>query len=42
MDRGSSCRYRRAIVALVGWAILELIVLWVIGIFGRRSAAATV
>jgi len=29
-----------AIVALVGWTILELIVLWVIGIFGRRSAAA--
>lgn len=28
-----------AIVALVGWTILELIVLWVIGIFGRRSAA---
>jgi hypothetical protein len=31
-----------AIVALVGWTILELIVLWVIGIFGRRSATATV
>jgi len=31
-----------AIVAFVGWTILELIVLWVIGIFGRRSAAATV
>lgn len=30
-----------AIVALVGWTILELIVLWVIGLFGRRSAAAT-
>jgi hypothetical protein len=28
-----------AIVALVGWTILELIVLWVIGIFRRRSAA---
>lgn len=28
-----------AIVALVGWTIVELIVLWVIGIFGRRSAA---
>lgn len=28
-----------AVVALVGWTILELIVLWVIGIFGRRSAA---
>ena len=28
-----------AIVALVGWTILELVVLWVIGIFGRRSAA---
>jgi hypothetical protein len=28
-----------AIVAFVGWTILELIVLWVIGIFGRRSAA---
>lgn len=26
----------------VGWTILELIVLWVIGIFARRSAAATV
>lgn len=31
-----------AIVALVGWTILELIVLWVIGIFGRRSAVTTV
>jgi len=30
-----------AIVALVGWTILELIVLWVIGIFSRRSAVAT-
>ena len=30
-----------AIVALIGWTILELIVLWVLGIFGRRSAAAT-
>ena len=28
-----------AIVAFVGWTILELIVLWVIGIFNRRSAA---
>lgn len=28
-----------AIVALVGWTILELIVLWAIGIFRRRSAA---
>ncbi len=28
-----------AVVALVGWTILELIVLWVIGLFGRRSAA---
>jgi hypothetical protein len=28
-----------AIVALVGWTILELIVLWIIGIFRRRSAA---
>ncbi len=28
-----------AIVAFVGWTILELIVLWVIGIFGRRSGA---
>ena len=28
-----------AIVAFVGWTILELIVLWVIGIFGRRSTA---
>ena len=31
-----------AVVALVGWTILELIVLWVIGIFRRRSAAETV
>jgi hypothetical protein len=30
-----------AIVAFVGWTILELIVLWVIGIFSRRSTAAT-
>jgi hypothetical protein len=28
-----------AIVAFVGWTILELIVLWVIGIFRRRSGA---
>ena len=28
-----------AVVALVGWTILELIVLWVIGIFARRSTA---
>ena len=28
-----------AIVALIGWTILELIVLWVIGIFRRRSPA---
>ena len=31
-----------AIVAFVGWTILELIVLWVIGIFRRRSTAETV
>lgn len=30
-----------AVVALVGWTILELIVLWVIGLFSRRSAATT-
>ena len=30
-----------AVVALVGWTILELIVLWVIGLFARRSTAAT-
>jgi len=30
-----------AIVAFVGWTILELVVLWVIGIFGRRSAVTT-
>lgn len=29
-----------AVVALVGWTVLELIVLWVIGIFARRSTAA--
>ena len=28
-----------AVVALVGWTVLELIVLWVIGIFARRSTA---
>jgi hypothetical protein len=28
-----------ALVAFVGWTILELIVLWVIGIFSRRSTA---
>jgi len=28
-----------AVVALVGWTILELIVLWIIGIFARRSTA---
>jgi hypothetical protein len=30
-----------AIVAFVGWTILELVVLWVIGIFARRSPTAT-
>jgi hypothetical protein len=30
-----------AIVAFVGWTILELIVLWVIGIFARRSTTET-
>jgi hypothetical protein len=30
-----------AVAALVGWTVLELIVLWVIGIFSRRSAATT-
>ncbi len=30
-----------AIVAIVGWTILELIVLWVISIFARRSTAIT-
>jgi hypothetical protein len=29
-----------AIVAFVGWTILELIVLWVIRLFERRSSAA--
>jgi len=28
-----------ALVALVGWTVLELVVLWVIGIFARRSSA---
>jgi hypothetical protein len=30
-----------AIVAFVGWTVLELIVLWIIGMFARRSTAAT-
>jgi hypothetical protein len=30
-----------AIVAFVGWTLLELIVLWVIGIFARRSIPTT-
>ena len=30
-----------AIVAFVGWTILELVVLWVIGIFARRSTTAS-
>lgn len=29
-----------AVVALVGWTVLELIVLWVVGIFRRRASAA--
>ena len=29
-----------AIVAFVGWTVLELIVLWVIGIFQRRSTTS--
>src|SRR5512132_434417 len=28
-----------AVVALVGWTILELIVIWVVGIFRRRTVA---
>lgn len=31
-----------AIVALVGWTILELIVLWVVGIFRRRSVTEAI
>ena len=31
-----------AVVAFVGWTMLELIVLWVIGIFGRRSATEAI
>ena len=31
-----------AIVAFVGWTILELIVLWVVGIFRRRSVTETI
>ena len=31
-----------AVVAFIGWTVLELIVLWVIGIFTRRTIAATV
>jgi hypothetical protein len=31
-----------AVVAFAGWTILELIVLWVIGIFARRSSAVTI
>ena len=30
-----------AIVALIGWTILELIVLWIVGIFRRRSVVTT-
>jgi hypothetical protein len=31
-----------AVMALVGWTVLELIVLWVIGMFRRRTAAETI
>ncbi len=31
-----------ALVALVGWTILELVVLWVISVFRRRSATAAI
>jgi hypothetical protein len=31
-----------AIVALVGWTILELVLIWVVGIFRHRSAGTTV
>ena len=31
-----------AVVAFVGWTILELIVLWVIGMFRRRSTASAI
>lgn len=31
-----------AIVALVGWTILELVLIWVVGIFRHRSAVTTV
>jgi hypothetical protein len=41
LHAGGSVLDITAVVAFVGWTLLELIVLWVIGIFSRRSAAAT-
>ena len=31
-----------AIVAFIGWTILEVVILWAVGIFTRRTIAATV
>lgn len=41
LDSAGSVLDVTAVVAFVGLTILELIVLWVIGIFGRKSVAAT-
>jgi hypothetical protein len=38
LTSGGSILDLAAIVALVGWTILELIVLWVVGVFRRESA----
>jgi hypothetical protein len=38
LTSGGSILDLAAIVALVGWTVLELIVLWVVGVFRRESA----
>lgn len=38
LTAGGSILDLAAIVALVGWTVLELIVLWVVGVFRRESA----
>jgi hypothetical protein len=38
LDPGGATLDVTAIVAIVGWTILELIVIWAVGIFRRRQA----
>jgi hypothetical protein len=41
LARGGSILDVTAIVAIVGWTILELVLIWVVGVFRHRSAGTT-